>query len=76
VDDAVNFRVLGENLIDGLLVCDVDLVKGRAAAANQLNAIEGDLGGVVEGVNNNDIVTVLKEGEGGERTNVSGTTEK
>lgn len=76
MNDAVNLRVLGENLIDGLLVCDVELVKGRAAAANQLNAVEGDLGGVVEGVNNNDIVTVLKESKGGERTNVSGTTGK
>jgi hypothetical protein len=68
--------VLGENLIDSLLVCNVELVKGRAAAANQLNAVEGDLGGVVEGVNNNDIVAVLKESKGGERTNVSGTTGK
>jgi len=39
VNDAVNGRVLGEDLVDGLLVCDIDLVEGRSATADQLNAV-------------------------------------
>lgn len=43
MNDAVNSRVLGKDLIDGLFVCDIELIKGRAATADQLNAVEGDL---------------------------------
>jgi hypothetical protein len=43
VNDAINGRVLGKDLIDSLFVCDIELVKGRAATTDQLNAVEGDL---------------------------------
>lgn len=43
VDDAVNLRVLGKDLINGLLVCDIELVESRAATTDQLNAVESDL---------------------------------
>lgn len=43
VDDAIDLRVLVENPIKGGLVCDVDLVKGRALAGDELNAIDGNL---------------------------------
>lgn len=74
MDDTVDGRVLGEDLVDGLLVGEVDLVEVGATAADQLNAVEGDLGGVVEVVDNDDIVVVLEESEGGEGANVAGST--
>ena len=74
VDDTVDGRVLGEDLVDGLLVSEVDLVEVGATAADQLNAVEGDLGGVVEVVDDDDIVAVLQESEGGEGANVAGST--
>lgn len=74
VDDGVDGGVLLEDLVEGLLVGNVDLVEVGTAAAEQLDAVEGDLGRVVEVVDNDDIVTVLKEGEGGEGADVAGTT--
>lgn len=39
VDDAVNGRVLGKDLVDGLLVCDINLVEGRSTTADQLDTV-------------------------------------
>jgi hypothetical protein len=76
VDHAVNGRVLGKDLVDGLLVGNVELVEVGTAAADQLNAVEGNLGRVVEAVDNDDIVSVLEQSEGGEGTNVAGSAVK
>ena len=46
VNDAVNGWVLGEDFIEALFVGDVDLVEQGAAAAQKLDAVKGDLGGV------------------------------
>jgi hypothetical protein len=73
VDDAVNGRVLGKDIIQRRLVGNVQLVEVGTAAANQLNAVEGDLGGVVEAVDNNDIIAVLEQSKGREGTNVAGS---
>src|SRR5699024_3480513 len=74
VDDAVNGGVLGKDLVEAFLVGHVDLVEVWAAAAEELDAVEGNLGRVVEVVDNDDIVAMLEEGEGGEGTNVAGAT--
>ena len=47
VNDTVNVWVLGEDIVDGFLVGDVNLVEFGSAAANLLNAINGDFGRVV-----------------------------
>ena len=73
VDNAVDLGVLGEDGVESGLVSDVDLVEDRAAAADQLDAVEGDLGRVVEAVDDDDIVAVLEEGEGREGPNVART---
>ena len=74
MNDTINGRVLGKDLIEALVIGHIDLIEVGAAAAQQLNAVEGDLGGVVEGVDDDDVVAVLEEGEGGEATNVAGAT--
>lgn len=66
MDDAVDFRVLVKHGVNGFFVCHVNLVEGRAAAANKLNAIKGNFRRVVETVNDDDIVAVLEKSEGGE----------
>ncbi|POR37440.1 Putative quinone oxidoreductase [Tolypocladium paradoxum] len=74
VDDAVNGRVLGKHVVEGLVVRHVDLVKVGPAAAEQLDAVDGDLGRVVEAVDNDDIVAVLEESQGGEGADVARAT--
>lgn len=74
VDDRVNSGVLLEDLVEGLLVGNVELVEVGAAAADELDAVEGNLGGVVEVVDDDDVVAVLEQGQRGEGTNVAGST--
>lgn len=74
MNDAVNFRVLGKDLVKALFVGNVDVVEGRAAAAELLDAVEDDLEGVVEVVDDDDIVAVFEEGEGGKGANVAGSS--
>lgn len=74
VDDRVNGWVLLEDLVESGLVSDVELVEVGAAAADELDTVESDLGRVVERVDNDNVVTVLEEGEGGEGANVAGAT--
>lgn len=66
MNNTVNGRVLVEDLIEGLLVGDVDGMESRATATEGLNAIEGNLGGVVEAIHDDNIVAVLEQGQGGE----------
>lgn len=74
MDDAVNLGVLGEDLVESGLVCDVGLVELWSLAADELDAVQGHLGGVVEVIDNHDLVAVLEQGEGCEGSNVTGTT--
>lgn len=74
VNHAVNLGVLLEDLVESILVGDVDLVEVGALAAEELNAVDGDLGGVVKAVDDDHIVAVLKKSEGGKRADVAGAT--
>ena len=74
MNDTVNLRVLHENFVEGSLVGDVHLVKGGALAGEQLDAIDSDLGRIVQTVDNDDIVIIVQQREGGKRPNVAGTT--
>lgn len=40
VDDAVDIRMRGEDLVQLYLICDVDFVELWSLAAKQLNAVE------------------------------------
>lgn len=74
MDDTVNLGVLSEDLVESSLVCDIGLVELRSLAADELNAVEGDPGGVVEVIDDHDLVAILEQRKCGERANVAGTT--
>lgn len=42
VDNTVNGRMLGKDVVNGLLVRHINLVKVGATATQKLNAIKGD----------------------------------
>lgn len=66
VNDTVYLGVFGENIVERGLVCNIDLVKGRALARDQLDAIQGDLGRVVKVVDDHDLVIMLQKSESSE----------
>lgn len=74
MDDAVNGRVGGKDLVYILFYSQVDLMKGRALAANQLDTIESDFGRVVEVVDDDNVIASFKKGQRCERADVAGAT--
>ena len=74
MDDIVNIRVLLKHLIQLLLIGDVQRVVLGPLAADELDAVEDLLGGVVEVVDDDDLVVCLEEGKGCEGANVAGST--
>lgn len=74
MDDTVNGGVLLEDLVESVLVHNVGLVELGSLAADELDPVESDLGGVVEVIDNHHIVSVLEQRQRGEGANVAGTT--
>lgn len=74
MDHAVYLRVRGKNFVQSFLICHVYLVKFGSSAAEELNAVEGDFRGVVQTVDNDDIVAMLKERKRGEGADVAGAS--
>jgi hypothetical protein len=74
VNDTVDVGMRGEDLIEFGLVGDVALRVLGALAGDQLNAVEDLVGGVVEVVDDDDLVVSLDESKGGERANVASAT--
>ena len=74
VDDIVDVWVLLKHLVERGLICNVDLVKGRSLAADELDTVHDFWGGVVEVVDDDDLVVCLEEGKGCEGANVAGST--
>lgn len=74
MDDAVDGRVLLEDGVKGGLIGHVDVVEGGALPAEELHAVEGHDGRVVQVVDDDDIVAVLEEREGREGPDVAGAT--
>lgn len=74
VDDIVDVWVLVEDRIQALLIGNVTIVVFGTLAADQFDAIEYLLGGVVEVVDDDDLVVGLEKGQGGEGANVAGAT--
>ena len=74
MNDIVDIRVLLKHLVQGLLIGDVERVVLGSLAADQLDAVQDLLGGVVEVVDDDDLVVGLEESERGERADVAGAT--
>lgn len=72
MNDAVNLGVFLEDVVEGGLIGNFELVEVRTLAADQLNAVEGDDRGVVQAVDDDHIVAVFEESERGEGTDVPG----
>jgi hypothetical protein len=63
VDDIVNVRVLGKDLVQRGLVGDVALVEGGPLAADELDAVDHLGRRVVQVVDDDDLVVGLEESE-------------
>jgi hypothetical protein len=74
VDNAVNVGVGFEHLVEGILLGDIELHELGLLAADQLHALEGLGRRVVQVVGNDNLVTRLEKGKGGERANVARAT--
>lgn len=74
MNDAINIRMLLKHFIQSLLIGDIARVELGSLAANELDAVEDFVGGVVEVVDDDDLVVGLEEGEGGEGADVAGAT--
>ena len=74
MNHTVNIWMRLKHLIKALLICNVALVVLGLLPANQLDAIEGLAGGVVEVVNDDYFVVGFEECEGGEGADVASAT--
>lgn len=74
VNDTVDIRVLLKHLVQLLLIGDIAGVELGSLAADELDAVEDFVRGVVEVVDDDDLVVGLEEGEGSEGANVAGAT--
>lgn len=59
MDDIVDVRIGREDLVEGSLIGDIHTVEGGALAGDQLDPIEAFLRGIVQVVNNNNLVAGL-----------------
>lgn len=74
MDNAVNVGVGLEHLVEAVLLGDIELVELGLLATDKLDTIESLTGRVVQVVSNDDLVTSLEKGKGGERANVARAT--
>lgn len=66
MDNAVNVGVGLEHLVEAALLGDIELVELGLLATDKLNTLESLRRRVVQVVSNDDLVTSLEKGEGGE----------
>jgi len=74
MDDTVDIGILSKDFVQCLFVCDIDMVEVWSLPAEQLDAVEGDFGGIVETVDDHDLVAMLEESERGEGSDVTGSS--
>jgi hypothetical protein len=74
VDDTVDVRVSFKHLVEGGFVSDIELRELGLLARDQLDAVKGFGGGVVQVIGDDDLVPGLEQGEGSEGANVAGST--
>lgn len=71
VDDAVNVGMRSKDLVQCLLICDVGFVEFWSFSADQLDAVQGDLGRVVEAVDDDNLVAMFEKGQSREGPDVA-----
>ena len=74
VDNAVDVGVRCEDLVKSFFICDIDLIEVWPLSADELDAIQRNLGRVVEAVDNYDLIAVFEESESCERPDVAGAS--
>lgn len=62
MDDVVNVWMLIEHLVESFLVCNIEFIESGSLPADELNAVDYFLGGVIEAVDDDDLVVGLEEG--------------
>lgn len=71
VDDIVNIRMFIEDLVQPRLVRDITAVEYGSLAADELDAVQALFGGIVQVVDDDDLVVSLEKGKSGERADVA-----
>jgi hypothetical protein len=61
VDNAVNAGILCEDLVKTVFICDIDLIEVWPLSADELNAVQRNLGRVVEAIDNYNLIAMFKE---------------
>ena len=56
--------VLSKDIVKGLLIGDVGTVKFRSLPTDELDSIEHHLGGIIQIVDNDNLVPCLEQGQG------------
>lgn len=74
MDNAVDLWIFLEDLVEGFLICDIQLLKFWSLPRYQFNAINDFRRRVVQIVSNNHFVVGFKQRKGCKRPNVAGTT--
>lgn len=74
VNDTVDVGVGLKDLIESRLVGDIQLGELGLLARDQLNALQGLGGRVVQVISHDDLIASIEEGEGGEGANVARST--
>ena len=74
VNDRVDIGMLAEDLVEGRLIGDVDGVELWALASELLQAVDDLFGGVVEVVDDDDLVVGFEQLEDGEGADVAAAT--
>lgn len=69
--NTVDMRMGSEDAVKGSFITHIDVVKMRSLSAYRFNAIECFFGGIVEIVDNNDLVVGLEQGKGSEGANIA-----
>lgn len=72
MNDTIDVPMLREHLIQFCLISNVTLIVLRTLAANQLDAVDDLSGGIVEIVDDDDVIVRFKQRERRERTDVAG----
>ena len=63
MNDRVDLWMFREDFVQGLPVCDVLVVEGRALSGDELDAVDDFFLSIVEVVHNDNIVVGLEKGE-------------
>ena len=74
MDNAVDIWVSIKDFVKFLLICNIKFVELRPLAADELNAIQDLIRGIVEVVCDYNFVIRFQKCEGSERANVTGPT--